>query len=149
MAEPYIAKGTWVRSYSWRKPSMRCRMAASSSMVCRSLTQPSLRAARRNAASDVPPTMTGTGRFGAGSISSGGTSKKSPWCSTTSPVQSLRITSSISSARLPRLAKGLPMASNSSSIHPIPMPRSTRLPDRTAAVPTCLATCTGVRAGRM
>ncbi len=75
-------------------------------------------------------------------------SKNSPWCSTTSPVQSLRSTSSISSARLPRRANGVPMASNSSSIHPIPTPSPTRLPERTAAVPTCLATWTGVRAGR-
>ena len=125
------------------------RMAASSSIVCRSLTQPSWRAARRSAASDTPPTYTGTGSLGAGSISSGGTSKNSPWCSTTSPVQSLRSTSSISSARLPRRANGVPMASNSSSIHPMPMPRPTRLPESTAAVPTCLATWTGVRAGRM
>ncbi len=41
------------------------------------------------------------------------------------------------------------MASNSSSIHPMPIPSPTRSPDSTAAVPTCLATCTGVRAGRM
>ena len=43
----------------------------------------------------------------------------------------------------------MPISSNSSSIQPIPTPSSTRLPERTAAVPTCLATWTGIRAGRM
>ena len=39
------------------------------------------------------------------------------------------------------------MASNSSSIHPMPTPSATRLPLSTAAVPTSLATATGGRAG--
>ena len=49
--------------------------------------------------------------------------------------------------RLPRRAKGWPISSNSSAIHPAPMPRPTRPRDRYAAVPTALATTNGLRSG--
>jgi len=40
-----------------------------SSVVWRSESQPSLRAARRSAKSEIPPTQIGIGRFGIGGVS--------------------------------------------------------------------------------
>ena len=54
-----------------------------------------------------------------------------------------------SSVRLPRSAKGTPMASNSSSSQPTPMPSSTRPPESWSRVAISLARMIGLRCGRM
>ncbi len=64
-------------------------------------------------------------------------------------VHSARSAATWSSVRLPRSAKGTPMASNSSSSHPTPMPSSTRPPESWSRVATSLARVTGLRCGRI
>ena len=66
-----------------------------------------------------------------------------------SPAHSARRAATWSSVRLPRSAKGTPMASNSSSSHPTPMPSSTRPPESWSRVATSLARMTGLRCGRI
>ena len=53
-----------------------------------------------------------------------------------------------SSAICPRLAKSAPSASNSSLIHPIPTPSTSRPDDRVSMPASILAAATGLRSGR-
>jgi hypothetical protein len=73
----------------------------------------------------------------------------SPWYVAFSWLHSARMAAMWSSVRLPRSANGTPMASNSSSSQPTPMPSSMRPPDRWSRVASSLARTTGLRCGTM
>ncbi len=51
--------------------------------------------------------------------------------------------------RAPRRAVDAPVAANSSGIHPMPRPRSSRPPDSTSTVVACLASTVGETNGRL
>ena len=59
------------------------------------------------------------------------------------------MTSTCSTWRWPRLAKSSLSAAYSTLFQPVPMPRRSRLPDRTATSAACLATSTAWRCGRI
>ena len=98
--------GTSARPASAAVASTSATPSRNRSGVTHSASHPSdSRAARRNAAGDRPPTITGTGGSGVGRIRTSSTGKKPSVAVTVSPANSRRIRRSDSSVRRPRVRR--------------------------------------------
>ena len=97
-----------------------------------------------------PPTTIGTlPPTGFGFDSARSNEQKRPWNVGSSEPHSSRRAATYSSVRAPRSAKGTPIASNSSSSQPTPMPSRTLPPVSWSSVATSLASTSGLRCGRI